>query len=45
MEATKGCKRKDGEGKEKDEKLEEMYGVAKESFRLLELKSPGVDKL
>lgn len=40
-----GCKRKEGEGKRKDEELERMYEVAKESFRLLELKSPGVDKL
>lgn len=44
-DAGKGCKRRNGEGKERDERLREMYEVAKESFRLLELKSPGVDKL
>jgi hypothetical protein len=45
FDAGKGCKRRDGEGKAKDEKLKKMYDVARESFRLLELKSPGVDKL
>ena len=45
MEAGKGCRRKEGEGKRKDEEMERMYTVARESFRLLELKSPGVDKL
>jgi hypothetical protein len=45
MEAGKGCKRKEGAGKERDRKLEEMYQVARDSFKLLELKSPGVSKL
>lgn len=45
FDAGKGCKRKEGEGKERDEKMKEMYGVARESYRLLEMKSPGVEKL
>lgn len=39
-EASKGCKRRDTEGKERDEKLEEMYEVAKESFKLLKISGP-----
>lgn len=45
-DAGKGCKqREDGQGKEVDKKLEEMYGIARESFKALEIRSPGVDKL
>lgn len=44
-EAAKGCQRIDGEGKERDERLEWMYGVARRSYALLEMKAPGVDKI
>lgn len=44
-EAAKGCQRIDGEGKERDERLEWMYGVARRSYSLLEMKVPGVDKI
>jgi len=44
-EAGKGCEqRSDGEGKKRDERMEQMYAAAKESFRRLELKTQGVEE-
>jgi hypothetical protein len=44
-EASKGCRRRNTEGKERDEKLEEMYAAARESFRLLEIGALGAREL
>lgn len=44
-EAGKGCcQREDGEGKKRDEEMEEMYEAARRSFMALELKTQGVEE-
>ncbi|KAK4686860.1 histone H3, partial [Tremellales sp. Uapishka_1] len=43
FDAPKGV-RQVGEGRKKDEELARMYDIAKESYKLLEMKAPGVDK-
>ncbi|KAL7419321.1 hypothetical protein Q5752_006159 [Cryptotrichosporon argae] len=43
-EAADGVEQR-GPGKARDQRLAHMYAVARESYRVLELKCPGVDKL